>query len=447
MRALKFDAETHYDLWDRLTRGTPNTIVCLVECYFHAVEAPVEVQILQTLGEFEVFLLRAVQLLRHPSLRELDGLLHLGRQALRQATAALVENGLLAEDTSNSLEITARGTAAITSGVATRHERRRLLFHFIHPSNEYVRIHDLRRPTLFDLGRQDTPRGWHWDTTSLLQPMGLPEEWKREREFPLDVVRLITKGDLGTDDTPPDTLDGTNEDSHAGTMGAHQLETFLIVDRAQAGQCAVMVGFEGDSPLELHAYSLTQLRAAGHVMRRPLFSVRGTKSIMRVLPSLEELNAPDRLQEAWQDVARYCGLEDPDRATVRMDEMQVRIGLDGLLATEWLPFCWQTVTGELHICVDLPGMSCLCALAVEPTDELSRSRLRTLRVLHCVSAMHAANPSFIDSPTLTAGLTEAGYADHIDLRELASLAWQLAEFRLAYSLAELEDMIDAHPHD
>lgn len=212
MRALKFDAETHCDLWDRLTRGTPNTIVCLVECYFHAVEAPVEVQVLQTLGEFELFLLRGVQLLRHPSLRELDGLLHLGHQALRQATTALVENGLLAEDTSNSLELTARGTAAITSGVATRHERRRLVFHFIHPSNEYVRIHDLRRPTLFDLGRQDTPRGWHWDTTSLLQPMGLPEEWKREREFPLDVVRLITKGDLGTDDTPPDTLDGTNED-------------------------------------------------------------------------------------------------------------------------------------------------------------------------------------------------------------------------------------------
>jgi len=130
-----------------------------------------------------------------------------------------------------------------------------------------------------------------------------------------------------------------------------------------------------------------------------------------------------------------------------MDEMQVVIGLDGLLAKEWLAFCWQTVTGESHVCVDLPGMSCLCALAVEPIDEISRSRLRALRVLHCVSAMRAANTSFTDSPTLTAGLTEAGYADHIDLRELASLAWQLGEFRLAYSLAELEDMVDAQPQD
>jgi hypothetical protein len=444
MRALELDVERRHDLWGRLARGMPSKVLCLAECCFHAVEAPVEVNILEKLDEFEVFLLRAVQFLRRPSLRELDGLLHLGRQTLRQATTALIENKLLVEDTGGCLEATAKGTAAIESGVATRSERRRLVFHFIHPSNEYVRIHDVRRSTLSDLKREATPRDWHWDVASLQQPIESPDEWKREREFPTNVVRLITKGDLGTDQAPSDNVAGSNEDSQTATVEVSQLEKYLIADKAQAGQCVMVVGFEGDSPVELHAYSLVQMRSSGRAVQRTMFSVRGAEAVMRVLPGLEELHAPERLRDAWQAVARHCGLEDPRRATIRLDEMQIVVGLDGSLAAEWLAFCWQAVRGELHACVDLPGMSCLCMLALEPRDQISRLRLEALRFLYRVRTMHAGKTSFIDSPTFRAQLAEAGYADGINRRELSSLAWQMGEFRLAYHLAELEDMVDVH---
>jgi hypothetical protein len=130
-----------------------------------------------------------------------------------------------------------------------------------------------------------------------------------------------------------------------------------------------------------------------------------------------------------------------------MDEMQVVVGLDDSLTAEWLAFCWQAVRDELLVCVGLPGMSCLCLLAIEPRDEASGSRLEALRLLCRVSAMHADKTPFIDTPTFMASLSENGYAGQVNLRELSSLAWQLGEFRLAYHLAELEDIVDVHVHD
>lgn len=83
-------------------------------------------------------------------------------------------------------------------------------------------------------------------------------------------------------------------------------------------------------------------------------------------------------------------------------------------------------------------------LAIEPRDEISRSRLKALGLLYRVSTMHAGKVSFIDSPAFQAQLEEAGCTDEVNLRELSALAWQLGEFRLAYYLAELEDMVDVH---
>lgn len=444
MRSLPIDMDTQRELWRQLAQGSENTVICLAECRFHTIEAPVEVRIVEQLDEFAVFLLKAVAFLQHASVQEVDGLMHVGRHILRQATIPLVENGLLAEDLGQSLQITAKGTAAIESGLTSRSDYRRTLFHFIHPANQYIRIHDVRRVTLHDLKRHETPADWHWDATILKQCISSTAEWKREREFPIDVLRLITQEDLDADMQYYDTFDNSGADDSNTPSELHQLKKHAILDTAQAGQCAMVVGFEGVRPMELHAYLLAQIRSDRRATRKTLFSARGTETIRQILPDLEELQAPERLREAWQTAAGYHGLEGPNRATIRMDEMRVVIGLNAPLTMAWLSFCWQVVKDEHFICIDLPTMSCLCKLRIEPTDQVSESRLDALGLLHQLVAMYAAERSHVNTSTLEAALSDSGRSGQVDMRELSSLAWQLGEYRLAYTLAELEDMLDVH---
>jgi len=444
MRSLQIDVGTQRELWRQLAQGSGNKVICLAECYFHTVEAPVEVRVVEQLDEFEAFLLRAVTFLQHASVQQVDGLMHVGRHTIRQATIPLVENGLLAEDVGQSLQITAKGTAAIESGLTSRTDCRRTLFHFIHPTNQYIRIHDVRRVTLHDLKRHETPADWHWDATILKQCISSTAEWKREREFPIDVLRLITQEDLDANQQLCNNVDNSGTDDSNRPTELHLLEKYAILDTAQAGQCVMVIGFDGVRPMELHAYLLAQIGSGRRTTPKAMFSTRGSDTIKQILPGLTELQVPERLREAWLAAAAYHGLEGPDRATIHMDEIRIVIGLDDSLTMEWLSFCWQVIKGEHFVCIDLPAMNCLCMLVIEATDQVSKSRLDALGLLHQLVTVYAVQRSFTSTPMLDAALSESGHSGQVDMRDLSSLAWQLGEYRLAYNLAELEDMMDVH---
>ena len=442
MKSFESTPQVREYLWRELAQGCTDMMVCLAECHFHTVEACVAIKKHQKIDELELFLLQAINTAKHTTAEGLNNVLHIGSQIIRQIAIVLVGNGLLQENTDGSLEITKRGFEALQSREMVTEQQRRCHFHFVSGSNEFLRIRDPQKRYLHDLATKEIGADWSFNIETLRRCISESDQWKGKRGFPVDVIRLITGHDVDTRQKAKDT-DGNVEENLLSACKPTQKEDTLIVDKAQGADCAIVIKFQGDKPTELKAYPFLSKGFLHSGEQNVLFSLSSTDSILKVFPGIEVMPSRQQLDLAWQVLGQDYNLKNISRASVKTDKTSMTLALDGELISGWLEFCWQVTQGEVFCYIDLEDMTYLNKVGLEAVDKEANEQLQALKLLHQLKTAEQLENLLSDILIYRQLLSAGGFSIEPNIFELASLAWILGEFGLAYRLAELKDMADA----
>lgn len=448
MRPIALPSEAKKHLWRQLAGPDNKIVLYLAECYFHAVEAYVAVERTEQMGELEFFVLKAARLFTQPDLHDLNSVLHVGTQVLRQIVNQFVRDGLLSEESDGRFRMTPQGRVAAESGRVVKLERTRVLFHFTYDSNEYVRVRDATVRKLRDMRRHETPGDWHFEASSIAQCIGQSEEWKRIRGFPSGIVRLLTaEDDKSANEQLSLEADGNRQVDLGRGQDTESTEQFLIVNKAQVAHCAMAVTFSGSVPTGLKAYILpvSEQHTRGH--DGLLFSLEGPESVLQAFPAVAASPSRQQINDAWQSLGELHGLQGMDRAVARLEEGRMAIGVTNKQVLGWLALCWNTTKGEVFCDMTLAEANRLCGIALHGKNPTSSRRLQEMQLLFKLAG--ADDSEFIPRDAANRGqwLSERDFLVDLDIYALASLAWELGEFKLAYRVAELEDMADARVPD
>lgn len=444
MKPFKPAQQAREHLLREVIKGDKDLMICFAECHFHTIEACVAIKRRKKMDELELFLLQAIHnRLKQPTAEGLNSLLHVGSQIIRQIAISLVGNELLQESTDGFYQITKQGVDAIRSREMVIHQQECCHFHFINGTNEFLRIRDPRKIYLRDLAPRETGAHWSFDIGILKRCIAESEQWKRERGFSVDVVGLITEHD--TDSKKQATIDADNaedEDTSSDDKLAEK-KNRLIVDKAQSADCAIVVKFQGNSPIALKAYPFYPKHRLQTCEQNILFSLGSTDSILKVFPGLDLIPSNQQVDLAWQNIGQEYPLQNPARAAVKADKTFIKVTVDSKLLSEWIKFCWKVIRGEIFCFIDLEDMTRLNNVSLKALDKETEEQLQDLTLLHQLNNADKLENILCDVSTYRQWLSAKGFSIDHDTYKLASFAWQVGEFRLAYRLAELEDMADA----
>jgi hypothetical protein len=438
MKLFESTRQARDHIWRQFAQNDNDVMVCIAECHFHTVEACVTIKKNRKIDDLELFLLKALHISRDTTAEGLNNLLHIGSQIIRQIAVVPIANGLIVENADGSFGITTRGSDTLRSGEMTISQRRRCHFNFISISSEFVRINDPRKKYLRDLEPQETGSNWNFDIETLRMCINESDQWKRERSFPSDVVELVTSPNTDLQSLP--VADASN---WVDKKCLAQKAQMLVVDKAQGTGCAIVIKFKDDNPFELKAYPFSSKYFLQSGEDNVLFSLSGTQSILKVLPDVDLMPSKEQLDIAWRALGEDYKLKNISRATVKIGKISAVVTLDGELISEWLTFCWQMVKGEVFCCIDLEKMTHLNKVSLEPADKEAKKQIDTMKLLCEIRQTEQMENVLCDISSLRQWLSAIELSVEPDIYELASLAWRLGEFGLAYRLAELEDMTDA----
>lgn len=417
MKPLELTYEAKQRIWTKLSQQDCDYLIFLTTCNLHAVEACVAVTERETIDEFEYFILKALGLLGTPNVEELNSLLHIGRQVILQITVKMKKEGLLWIADNGNFAMTDLGKKSLESGLLVKLQTKRRIFYFIDQSNEFVRIDDRSNDFLVDLEPNDITSDWKFNTKALQACIGQSDDWKKHRQFPLDIHELIMPSSKKKYD------------------GLSKPQT-LIIDKAQSVKCAILVKFENDMPSELFAYPISR---RGYLLDTDsIFSLMGADTIIETFPFVMDSPEEKQLYTAFKDLEERHSLGNIDNISLQTHRNHIKLKINNDISINWTKFYWKHAQGNIFCDTTSTIMTRLNKLTIES------NHLQAVKLLHEISESCLLENNLRDILAYDRELSTKGISSKVTIRNLASLAWDLDNYRLAYSLAELEDMADAN---
>lgn len=416
--------------------------VFLGECFFHTVEALVEVEEAVNLDPLPLFVLRAFEFAQPTNTEQLDCVLHVGRQVMRQILNDMVEKGLVAMDSESNFRLAENGYRALQDGQVVRRVHVRRVFRFLHPSMAYVGVDDPKGNLLGDLSPSRAPSPWEFDIDTLRQAIGQSTEWKRTHRFPVDIAAVVTKKEL--EHAAEIARPAVDWEVVTPAMQEPQSDLqHLIVDKAQMATCAFVTHWEDSNVMELSAYPVS---AHGKLLRggeRPLFTLDAPDEIQQLIPLHEPQPSLGEAMEGWMQLASQIALPEPELAQVTFDDNSLLITVSDEQIGFWSELISIAMQSELYWHVPWRSMRLLCVISVAGADAAATARIDLLRGILALESDAQRDSIVHDADVMRKWLTEHSLPSASSLRDLAGEAFEFGRYRLAYELAELEDMNDA----
>ncbi|MBI9017059.1 MAG: hypothetical protein JEZ07_07360 [Phycisphaerae bacterium] len=417
MAPFKISIEAKKQIWDTHSQAEGDFAIFLSKCYFHAIEACVSVSKCENMDEFEHFVLKAVVLLDVAGIEEINSLLHIGRQVIKRIVVKLVADELLVEVDDGVIEITKLGRKVVETKVMMKLEKKRHIFHFLDGSNAFLQINNNHR-FLIDLQANETPVEWRFDVDSLRRCINQTDGWKKQQQFPTEIFDLITSHgqDLMTD------ID---------------VESTLIVDKAQVANCAILVKYTESKPSGLFAYPIS---LNGRLLGADwLFSLKGEDEILSAFPCITNVPDSEESKVAFMLSGRRYFLKDFDDISVESQKTCTAIKVRNDSDVNWAKFYWQNFQGNVFFDIELGKTIKMNKLMIIGKSD----KLRMVKHLYTLNKSCVADDHLKDLATYRSWLSEQVHLADEPIRDLTSLAWDIDNYRLAYDLAELEDIEDA----
>ena len=411
MIAVELENGMTKKIWSRFSDCEHDFMIFVAKCHFHTIEACVAVNRYEAIDELELFVLRAIELLADPDVEKIDSLLHIGRKTIKQVTTKLCKDRLLSENPKGSLEITPSGQNTLETGEMIKLKNERCIFHFIDGSNEFLRIKDPENKFLIDLKSYQTGTDWSFNIACLKKCIKQTDQWKKQRQFPVEIQELIK----------PQTGNEINENC-------------LIVDKAQYVNFAVLVNFDNGQPFELTAFPLSD---KGHLLSQEnLFFLKGRESITNVFPAVTKLPNRKQTNQSLSNLFDQFMLGDVEPDNIKIENTHIIIKPAGCIDINWSRFYWQ----NLQQCLFCSTISENAAYLRKVIIESQNGEFDTLNLLFKINSL--VENELKDIGTYKTWLKDNNLAE-IPTGKLASLAWELNNYSMAYTLAQLEDMTDA----
>ena len=188
--------------WRQLAPARPRAL-WVGHLLLHRVEALVEVTRAAGLDRFSRLLLRALTLTPNQTVPDLDTRLHLGPQVLGRVLHQLQAEGLAEAGAGGGWASTDLARLALEQGHYLRTGHERHVFHFLDRHGEAGGPPPLL-PLRLPAGTPwPAPEGWSFDPSWLDACMRQPEEWKRERGFPVEARRVLSQDQVNGGPGPP----------------------------------------------------------------------------------------------------------------------------------------------------------------------------------------------------------------------------------------------------
>jgi len=418
MTMIELDNNALRKIWSGLSAGDCDFMIFLSRYRFHAVEACVLVNRPQAINELELFVLQAIQLLPEPNIDNINSLLHIGRQPISQITDRLCKGPLLSKTKGGIFKITTAGKNAMKTGKVMKLKEERQLFHFIDGSNEYIRLKDPENRFLTDLKFHETDINWSFDVSCLENCIAQTQEWKEQRQFPPDIQKLVK----------PQGKKKSQE---------FDLESTLIIDKAQWANLAFLVKYDEEKPVELQGYPLS---AKGHLLSQaPLFSLNNHKAIITIFPEITSLLGKKRDIQSLSIISDGFTLRDINPKNVTAKATHLTLRPDKSIGIDWKKFYWQNLQKKVFSCAVSGNATCMQKVIIENKNS---DDLESMNVLFKINTFYRTGNTLNDIAAYKSWLQENSLPEE-SIYKLSSLAWEFEDYNMAYSLAELEDMTDA----
>lgn len=405
--------EAREKIWSQLSQCDGEFVIFLGRFHIHTIEAPVAVKKQERMDEIEYFILRAINILDSADIEKINNVLHIGRQILRQIITKLIKNNLIQAHTDGTFDVTFLGKKVLDTGEMILLKNDRRIFHFIDANKEFIPMENAANKFLVNLACHETEVDWNFDIECLRDCIDANEHWKRRRKFPMDVHEIITS-DYGTG-----------------------VENTLVIDKAQVINCAILVKFRSDNPLELHAYPISP---TGHLLAMDaMFSFTDEEAISSVFGFVNELPDDRQLYPAFVSLGQKYMLNGIEKIPVsgRKTNAIIEVKEDDNLS--WARFYWDNMLGKIFCDTVSKGVVRMARLHFNNKS----SSLQTVCCLFEIYQSYLSEDNLRDISSYNTWLSEKPHFAGVSLRKLAGLAWELDNYRLAYKLAQLEDMADA----
>lgn len=440
--SLSPSLDTVRSLYTALVDQSDDCTVFLGECFLHTVEALVEIEEAESIDPLPLFVLRAFEFAQPTDAEHLDSVLHIGRQVMRQVLNDTVTKGLVATDSECTFRLTDDGRRTLQEGQAIRRVRARRVFRFLHPAMSYVAVNDRKGNLLGDLSPSRAPSPWEFDADTLRQTIAQPADWKQRHRFPTEIVAVITQRDIQRETDPA----SPSVDRHVVRPPATQQQTemqHLMVDKAQVAACAFVVRRKGVDAVSLSAYPISAHGKLARGKERPLFSLHTADEIGHLVPMYEPLPSQEEAIESWLQLAAQLKLPEPEHARVTFENSSLVIRISADQIDRWTAFVAVAMQEDLLWQVPRASVRELCSVTVAGIDAEAAARLDLLRCILALENDMRRDSIMQDAASVREWLAGQALPLEASPRDLADDAFQFGKYRLAYALAELEDMIDA----
>jgi hypothetical protein len=176
--------------WWRQLAGLEPRSLWVGHFLLHRVEALVEVTRRAEVDPLSRLVVRSLSSAPGPSVPDLDARLHLGPQVLGQVLRQLQAQGLAEPDAAGGWAPTDLARQVVEHGGYTRTGHERRVFHFLDRRDPAALppLLPLRSPVDTPVA---PPEGWSFDPAWLDVCLRQPDEWKRERGFPVEARRVL----------------------------------------------------------------------------------------------------------------------------------------------------------------------------------------------------------------------------------------------------------------
>lgn len=411
MIAIELENDKTQKIWSSFSGCRNDFTICLSKLYFHTIEACVNVNRYESIDELELFVLEAVTLLEEPDTENINSLLHIGRKTIKPVIKKLRKSGLLSQNSNEMLKLTTAGKNTLKTGEMITLKTERCVFNFLDGSNEFLKINDPKNKFLTDLKPYETGTKWNFDIKHLEKCIKQTDQWKKQRQFPTEIQELIK----------PDkkTLSDIN---------------LIVVDKARYINCAILITFEDDKPLELSAFSLS--KNGRSISQEAVFTVKGESQIHEIFPDVKKISNKKQTKASLSTLFEQFDLNTVKQENIQIQDSHITITPSDIIDTNWSKFYWQNLQQNLY-----------CNTVSEKTSHLRKVNIQSqngeLKTVDLLFKINALPENFLTDIATYKNWLKENDLEYIEIQELSCLAWQLGKYSLSYNLSQLEDMIDA----
>ena len=413
--------------WESDLNTDPEDEVYLISGRIHEVEAPVLVRYQKAMHRLELFLLRAVDVSRN-GLQEIDELLHLGRQVLRQMLESQRHLGTVEQEADGNYKLTEYGRRTLEQGMLIRKKQKRRVFHFLDGSFVYLEVTDSD-----GLNEVDPPEEWSFSPGVITEWINAEATEKRGTRFPKDVVALVRRNEHHTEDSLESTDPAGEADHKAQDLVFDKHTSF-------AGILVIRNESNGATRGEMYFLSNGQLRTTSAC------TIHGEKLLDRAFPETVEPISLEEVQAAWDVVAKGDDLEtsadeSTDVSLIHSFELAITVGRNFVWRNS--AFICEAQEGKKRAFVRRDNSARVLRLSINPGDDGARELLQMVELVRILESHPKRNSILADPDSVRSWVLNGEGNVGADMALMQQTAWKCGFYELAYQLSEQEDMRDA----